>query len=414
VSSRASSFSVAGSSSAKAGLAFGAGGLLLRVGLMLVSAGTNDAVSWRIFGRFIHDRGIVPLYESYPLFNHPPLMGYWAALSVALARRLGVDTIQVFRVAPLIGDGVTAFLLYRIWQTRSGCGALAVGLYAVTLCSVLVTGHHTNTDPLCAALCLLAVDQWQRRRSFSAGLALGGAINVKLFPVLLIPVLLLSQRGARSWLRASAGLGLAALPFLPVLFLAGAAFHRNAIAYNSVPEHWGLYGMLKLAAMQEALAPVAKPILHGFRTYGRWIVVVLAMGVAVAGRRWPRRWTPYELGFMTLASFLLFAPGFGVQYTVWVLPLLFAVGLGSAVVYGTLAGVFILAAYVHYGNGAWPWFSWFGTGFPAWVAALGYLTWGLLLWLTIRVVRSGGSRADGPGSPVEEATGRTAPRSAPG
>ena len=36
------------------------------------------------------------------------------------------------------------------------------------------------------------------------------------------------------------------------------------------------------------------------------------------------RWTRYELGTMGLALFLVLTPGFGVQYLVYVVPLLFA------------------------------------------------------------------------------------------
>ena len=87
------------------------------------------------------------------------------------------------------------------------------------------------------------------------------------------------------------------------------------------------------------------------------------------------RWNLYEVAAVTLAIFLVFTPGFGVQYTVLVLPLLFAARPRLANVYGLLAGLFLLVVYWAQWPGRWPPDSQFKGMFP-WPSPL----WGLAAW----------------------------------
>jgi hypothetical protein len=91
---------------------------------------------------------------------------------------------------------------------------------------------------------------------------------------------------------------------------------------------------------------------------------------------------------VTLAIFLFFAPGFGVQYTVMVLPLMFATRPRLANLYGLLAGLFLLVVYWGHWTGRWPPDSQFHGYFP-WPSPLwGLAAWGALgLYLVVAVFR---------------------------
>jgi hypothetical protein len=120
--------------------------------------------------------------------------------------------------------------------------------YAWSLCAILVGGYHCNTDTIYAFFCLLSVYYLEERRAWLAGgLALAAAVNVKLTPVLLVPVLLLSARRWPDALRFVGGLAVGVVPFVPVLVLAGDKFYANAIRYGSNPDNWGVTYLLMLA-----------------------------------------------------------------------------------------------------------------------------------------------------------------------
>jgi len=59
--------------------------------------------------------------------------------------------------------------------------------------------------------------QQDRDRPLLSGMALAGAINIKLIPVLLIPAMVLRSRSWRSAGLLVLGLGAGVLPFIPAL-----------------------------------------------------------------------------------------------------------------------------------------------------------------------------------------------------
>ena len=159
-------------------------GLLIRIGLAFISWGSNDATTWQIFGRNILNHGILWLYHNNKDFNHPPIPGYVAAGIYWVttganppdigARYIGFSFPFVFKMFDVAADAVTCLLLWKILQLRQGIrfASIAVCLFAWSPCSILLTGHHCNTDPIYVMLCLLCV--WlveDRGFDFLGGLA---------------------------------------------------------------------------------------------------------------------------------------------------------------------------------------------------------------------------------------------------
>jgi hypothetical protein len=122
-----------------------------------------------------------------------------------------------------------------------------------------------------------------------------------------------------------------------------------------------------------------------FRDYGRYLILALVAAFAVAAARL-KRWDRYEVGAVTYAVFLVFAPGFGVQYTAVVVPLLVAAVPRLAAVYATAAGVFLFAAYLIFWDGNFPLGSDFRGYLPQEAAAIGVAAWGVLAYYLVRTV----------------------------
>ena len=83
--------------------------LILRLGLMYISWGSNDATTWEERGWRIVNFGLLRTYAIDRDFNHPPLPGYWSAIAYRLThqpgaapappsdRRLGITFPFVFK-----------------------------------------------------------------------------------------------------------------------------------------------------------------------------------------------------------------------------------------------------------------------------------------------------------------------------
>jgi hypothetical protein len=377
----------------RAALAVGVVGLAVRLWVVGRSIGSNDALTWESFGEAILHGDLLDTYRVYKSFNHPPLMGYLAMLAYDGFRSTGVRFQVLFKLVPVASDVVTAGLLASIWRSQ-GRATSAVALYAASLTAILASAYHCNTDSLAACLCLVAALCWDRGRWLGAGLALGAALNVKLIPVPLVLVLGLQARSGRAIARYAAGLGMAALPFLPVLLLVPRAFLRNAIAYNSLASPWGLVAFLQAAGDTPRFAAVAARAFALFRADGRYLVLLGPAALALVGRR--QGWSAQRLSALSLALFLVVTPGFSVHYLVYPLPMIFAISLAAGTLYSALAGLTALSCYVAFWTGAVPWFSDFQLVPPPLAVRLGVATWTVLVGLVVWLTRTGRpARPDG-------------------
>ena len=95
--------------------------------------------------------------------------------------------------------------------------------------------------------------------------------------------------------------------------------------------------VLALSATNRAFADLARTTSTLYVPYGRYVILGCILG-ASGWNVYTARWNAYQLGGIGCALFLVLTPGFGVQYLIYVCPLLFAVSLGWAIGYATLAG----------------------------------------------------------------------------
>ena len=356
-------------------------GVVARIALAAVSLGTNDAATFVRFAETIHAKGLLETYRTDSELNHPPIPANWASIARQLSGDSDLLFTFIFKLPIIAADAASVWLVWRICKRRTTAAraaAIAAG-YAWSLDSILVSGFHCNTDPIFAMLCLASIYLIEELGAwFWAGLALGAAINIKIIPVLLIVPLVLSMRQWRSLWLFIAGLAPGALPFLPLLYRIGPSFIRNALLYNSWMDHWGINYFLLLGQgdfnPHAALARTAT----NYYFYARYLIFALIFGWAALARVY-NRWNRYELAAVTFAIFLIFTPGFGVQYTIMLGPLLFAIRPKLAIAYAWLAGVFLCCAYLVFWDGNFPIYANYHTLLPAPVAAIGIGVWALLV-----------------------------------
>jgi hypothetical protein len=349
-----------------------AAGMFGRLILAWFSIGTNDAITWRMEAMGIVERGLFDAYERYHDLNHPPLSPLWWAGALRVSQATGASFEFVIKLPAILADASTCILLWRI------CSPLVSLLFACSPVAILVSGYHCNTDSIYAFLCLLSAYFASQRKMTLSGVALAAGINIKLVPILLIPPLLASCRDRKDLARFAAGLSLGVVPFIPVLIFAGDAFARDVLSYTPQFNRWGLPFLLYEMHQRGFHADFALSMMKVYYFNGRYTILAAVVVLSVVAWR-SARWSPYELCAVSLAIFLILTPGFGVQYTVSVLPLLLVVSTWWGGLYSLVAGAFLLVVYWINWTGTFPMFSFFDGPFPMPAALVGVLAWGVLV-----------------------------------
>jgi hypothetical protein len=372
-------------------LLMGAGllGLYLRLWVVAHSLGSNDIVAWEQFGAAVSQQGLGQVYDQVQLFNHPPLMGLLGAAAHEVAQATDSRFAVLFKIPELMADFGSAALLYSMWRHQSRRqAALVFALFCWSPASILITAYHGNTDSLCAGLVLLATWFIDRRRPLWGGLALAASINVKLVPIVLIPVLLGCQRNWKELLRFSLGLSVGAIPFLPLMLTHWDGFYAHVLSYRSFAGLWGITALLQALATNWRMSEVSMELMNWWVQVASGAILLVNGALGWINWRQRGRWSARELAATGFAVFIVLAQGWGVQYSVYLVPVLFAAQLERALIYSTMAGIYVGMAYFVYWTGERPFFSQFPRYHPAGVAALGQLTWMVAIRTVIDLVRA--------------------------
>lgn len=371
-------------------------GVLVRLVVWWTTIGSNDVLGWASHADHLRTSGLAETYRTVRLYNHPPLAGLWSMWALEASQQDVLAFARLLKLPALLGEALAMVLLARIGGLR------LAALYALLPAPILVAAYHGNTDCLYAALCLLAALCWDRQRPALAGLALAAALNVKLIPLVLVPLFVVSAPSWRALLRFSAAAAVAIVPYVPTLLEAGDAMYRNMVAYNSSADEWGFLALLNDAERSPVTRAVAAPLKTAVLDVGRYLIMGGAVAVAVASRL---RLQLSMLQQTALASslFLFFAPGFGIQYVVFPAPLVLAVSVRAGVFWGLASGVFAAALYACYllpRQPGEPFYSSFRAPYPGWTPELGLVAWaGLGAWIFLELRgawrRTARSAADG-------------------
>jgi hypothetical protein len=379
----------------------GAVGVVARLALLVMSKGSNDAFIWEDFAHKIREHGVGWMYVHAHAFNHPPIMGYWAGASLAAAAVSGLRFAVLFKLPAVLADMGSALLLAHIWRERGGDddGWKAFALYGVSLTSILVSSYHCSTDAVCAFFCLLCAYAICHKRPLGAGLALAAALNVKLIPLVLVAPALSTNRSFRAFLLFGSGLAVGLVPFIPFLLEHRAEFLRNTTDYAPLVDRWGVCYLASESAANPSFGPSAARFLDWYVRSGRYGLLA-GIGLVSAYSFLRRKLDAYELFSVCLCIFLVLAPGFGVQYTIHLCPVLFAVNLGRGTRFSLLAGAFIGLIYLSWLDVRYPWTSHFDTLHPMPTPLVGLVAWGYTAWLAYRILRRAACRRAGAIAPV--------------
>lgn len=311
-------------------------GLVVRLLLSAVSVGTDDIHYWFEFASLIRSDGILALYEATDRFNHPVLAGYGAAAFLVISDYTSIPFPFVFRLPAIAADLFLAAHVYSFVKNRGSerDARLITILLLFNPLTLLMSSFHGNTDSIYIALMTVSVLSLLRGRCFLSGLLLGASMNVKVIPLLVLPVLLSSLRTPHSFYRLLSGLFLGCTPFGVAYLLLGPEPIISVFGYSPSPMPWGFSLLLPLGAallsgVNEANLESLLSAFNSFSRYGISLGVVLIALLQL--RREKQSLLP--LAAAALSLFLLLSPGIGIQYLSVLVPLLLLWDLRSAMVY---------------------------------------------------------------------------------
>jgi Glycosyltransferase family 87 len=361
---------------------------IIKILIALTTLGTNDVVAFYEFAKAIEAHGLIWTYEHSILFNHPPLTGYllrgliWLAHQSSL-EQLGITFPFLLRLPGIAADfGVVLALLSLIRehpQLRPPTWALL--LFAASPVSIMIAGFHGNTDPILVLFLVLASLGAVRRHPTFCGVFLALSCQVKIVPLLLLPIFFFYWTQRRGVLRFLVSFAATSLLFcLQPLVASPVSLARNVLGYGSFWGIWGLTYCLRMTGLHD-FSKVSflglSPIQHLIMTILK-VAIVLAI-FALAWRR--RKLSPPALlasiGYAWLI-FFVFSPAIAAQYLVWLAP--FVLLLSSTFYVALVAGssIFLCALYT-LSSGGFPWYFAHATNKLNLISA----HWAVVPWLTL-------------------------------
>ena len=293
----------------------------------ILDSGWNDAEEWTawcytdVYPLWFAENlanGAIP-YVDHPV-EYPVLIGAQMLISAKVVEAVGRGGPgggpAFYHVTALIGAPLLLLTLWRLRAMGASVGRLAWYAGAPTI----VLYAFLNWDPLPVLLLVLALEAHRRGDDTMSGVLVGLGTAAKLYPVLLLPLVVLARLAQRrvgdAVRHAGAALAAWALVNVPVVLFARDGWMRF---WELNRERRANFDSLWYLAEQWRDRAFDLSALN--RLSGLAFVVGAALVVAIGVRRYPPdEW--WRLLAPVLCVFLVVNKVYSPQYSLWLLPLL--------------------------------------------------------------------------------------------
>ena len=343
--------------------------VVIKLAIALNTFGSNDVAAFYITARLLHDHGLEWVYRNglagsanYAVFNHPPLTAYYLECIEALSRsefcrEHGLTFPFLLRLPAIIAYLVIVLRIVRTTGVLS-LPFWAMILFALSPVSFMVSGFHGNTDAVMVMFLVLAAYMSLGKRPLLCGIFFALSCQVKIIPLLLLPIFYffwLNRRAAvrftASFVLLSVMLWSQALVNFPMLFV------RNVLAYGSYWGNWGITYWLQLTRWSQFNAVGFSNLPPGAALVALVLKATIVAVVLVLA--WRRRSLGAAGMIFSIAYawiiFFVFSPGFCAYYLIWLTPFIL---LLSPAFYASLTATSSLFLFIFYNGlaGGFPWF----------------------------------------------------------
>jgi uncharacterized membrane protein len=363
--------------------------LFIKLAIAFATIGTNDVETFYTFSRALSDHGLQWTYEHDQSFNHPPLVAYflraiYAVSHIPAFEEIGLTFPFLLRLPGIISDFAVVLLLVGVRKEFS-LPIWSLLVLALSPVSVMVAGFHGNTDPVVVMFLILATYMCLRERPVLCGIFLALSCQIKVIPLLLLPIIFFFWWARGAALRFTIPFALLCVtawaePLLkfPTLFL------TNVLSYGSFWGVWGITYWLRLTQWEPFNGTGAFNMPVATQATAFLLKVMIVAGVVVIA--WRRRILPGRAVIDSIAYswiiFFVFSPGISVQYMVWLAPFILVL---SPTLYAWLAVTSSGFLFFFYNSitGGLPWY--FGTSKNSLEALNVWIAWSLWPWAALCV-----------------------------
>jgi len=231
-------------------------------------------VHWRTFALYGNPLGAIP-YVSY-YFEYPALVGYLFYIS-ALTPNYGW-AMFFFMIPFAVG---TIYFLYRICELME-IDSKRIFFYLIFTPTWLLFSFY-NWDILAVFFIALAIYLHMKNKERLCGISLGLGMAAKIYPVLMLPLILQGQKSWRirieTMVLAGATYGLLSLPFIVMNFSGWWHSLAGTYIYNYPENTWWIYVQLALLPMD-----YIKPL--SIFIFGLFLVYILRIKRPLIQKAW--------------------------------------------------------------------------------------------------------------------------------
>lgn len=336
--------------------------LVAKLLIALNTLGTNDVASFYHFGKSLSQHGLEQTYVGSVAFNHPPLVaGFIRAIydfdHVPWLHQNGIAFPFLLRFPGIVADFVVVLALLSVAKPlRLPLWSLL--LLALSPVSLMVSGFHGNTDPIMVMFIVLAACLCLKKRPILSGLFLALSCQIKIVPLLLVPVFFFFWVERRQFLAFMLPFAFSSVLFLiePLLKFSGVFIHR-VLFYGSFWGLWGVTYWLRLTGVKD-FAPVTYhdflPLQQVAVTALKLIIIAALLGIAWRRRKLEADGLFRSLGWVWVVFFIL-SPGVCAQYMVWLMPFVLVLSPGFFA-WVTVSSSLFLFYFYNVISGGLPWY----------------------------------------------------------
>jgi uncharacterized membrane protein len=307
--------------------------LLIAFGVRIVPAalvfGTDDVAGWAAWGGLLAS-GANPTASKY-LLAWPPLWLPFTWFASVMSDTTQIPFYLLIKLVPIAADLVLTLFLYSVAE-EYGCSpwktALAYALNPVSIYCTAIHGQFDAIPTLCATVAVVMMGRRESRRPTGAGVWLGIAASFKTWPLFILPALLAplgSMRRRAQMATVVIGIFITALLLSWLFFGVGSVI--GVLTYRSALGWWGLSSI--------------SYVLRAAMPANLFSAIFFAAMAAAALLLIAKRTEPARGALLLLLTFYVTAPGFGLQYLIWIVPLALLADQRRAITYSIVAGFLI-------------------------------------------------------------------------
>ena len=194
--------------------------------------GTNDTVAFFVFGKELSEHSLAEMYRT-PIFNHTPLVAAYLSTIYELAPHSDQAFALLLRLPGIFADFIVVLALLWLREKGPRVPWWALGLFALSPVSFMVSGFHGNVDSVMVLFLVLAACAVVAGQPGLCGLACAFACHVKAAPLLLLPVFAAHWwERRRLWPFAGIAAAMIVLGWIEPLLTVPQLFAKNVLSYG--------------------------------------------------------------------------------------------------------------------------------------------------------------------------------------